>query len=620
MYGRKVIIFLLIISLFAVSCENFKAKIFHKKRSTAVTLQPIKKAGFVGSADALFHYNLATVLYNKHKYLASLSEFRKALTLNPTNEISLKSKLIIASIYDRIGKYDDSVLFYEKAIAVGPNNLKAHYNLGTVFMKTQKFSEAVKQFQLALKINSSDLESMINLGNSFLNLKNYEAAIGIYLKAIAANPKMPDITYNLAYAYQEGGYFDKAIKTYEQVIKIDKTRQISKLVYINMGSIYDERGEYDKAILSYRRGLALSPENTDLRFNLSLALLKKHKRLAALKELKKIISEKKDADAFLTMGNIYYDLKKYGAAKKYLTKAIQEKPNAKALLFLANIYFKESNYQMAKKYYEKIIQKEKTTDTSRLAYIGLGNISDNQKDYIGAIENYQQAIKLMPTDAGLHYNIAVIMIKAKKIQAATDELKQALSLDPSDFNALKLISNVVYNLGRTDKSLSYVKRALKLQPADFDLTYLSANIYLKKGLSSPALKNFMKSLKLSPTQSQKKVVFVNIGNIYSSDKKYNIAVKYYQNSIAIDPRYSTAYYNLALTNYHLGKISTAINNLLETIKYEPTNIDAHSLLGNLYYKKGMLDLAEQEYKTAIELGSRDISLLDNLKKIKKIKR
>jgi len=471
-----------------------------------------------------------------------------------------------------------------------------------------------------LNIKKSDLESLINLGNSYLHLNNYEAAIGVYEDALKINPAMPDIMYNLAYAYQTGGYYEKALQEYEKVLKADKKRQISKQVYLNMGSIYDEKGELDKAVRIYKRGLALDPENADIRFNLALTLMKKGSLTEALKQLQKTISIRRDdPDVYLTMGNIYYDLKKYDQAKKNFEKSIALKANPRAILFLANILYKQKDYQNARKYYEKIITIEKTTDTARLAYIGLADIYDNFADYTNSIEFYKKAIDLSPTDAGLHYNLAVVQIKAKQFAPAISELKRALDLDNKNFKALKLISDALYNLGKLDESLAFTKRGLKIDSKDFDLNYVAANIWLKKGQEDTARKFFNTCLSLNPPPAKAKIINVNIGNTYSSEKKYNLALKYYQNAIKLDPKYGTAYYNMAISNYKLNRLSRAINNLLETIKYDPTNIDAHSLLGNLYYRKGMLDLAEQEYKAAIELGSKDIEVMDKLKEIRSIK-
>lgn len=72
------------------------------------------------------------------------------------------------------------------------------------------------------------------------------------------------------------------------------------------------------------------------------------------------------------------------------------------------------------------------------------------------------------------------------------------------------------------------------------------------------------------------------GNKYFEKGQYKQARLMYLNAIKVDPRFGEAYYKLALTNLRLGSYGEAVGNLQRCIETQPSNLDAHSKLADLY--------------------------------------
>ena len=60
---------------------------------------------------------------------AAYDQFQKVLEQDPKNQLAIMS---IASLYLNQQKWDDAKQWFEKAIAVAPNNKDAYYSLGFI--------------------------------------------------------------------------------------------------------------------------------------------------------------------------------------------------------------------------------------------------------------------------------------------------------------------------------------------------------------------------------------------------------------------------------------------------------------------------------------------------------
>jgi tetratricopeptide (TPR) repeat protein len=52
-----------------------------------------------------------------------------------------------------LGKHDEAIRYYDKAIKIKPNNALALNNKGNALVKLAKFEDAIKCYDKALKIN-----------------------------------------------------------------------------------------------------------------------------------------------------------------------------------------------------------------------------------------------------------------------------------------------------------------------------------------------------------------------------------------------------------------------------------------------------------------------------------
>jgi tetratricopeptide (TPR) repeat protein len=92
-----------------------------------------------------------------------------------------------------------------------------------------------------------------------------------------------------------------------------------------------------------------------------------------------------------------------------------------------------------------------------------------------------------------------------------------------------------------------------------------------------------------------------IGIAYHQQMQLDIARKYYQQAIKLNPNYSEAVNNLGTVYYAAKNYRRAVSQYKRAIKLAPDSASIHSNLGTAYYARNQIALANEEYRTALKL-------------------
>ena len=89
----------------------------------------------------------------------------------PSNPFSLK---ILALIYEKKGKYTDSIDVNKKAILLSPNDPDLYNNIADAYNKIGKLNDAIENYNTAIKIKKDYFiliyQIMLNLNSNFIKL------------------------------------------------------------------------------------------------------------------------------------------------------------------------------------------------------------------------------------------------------------------------------------------------------------------------------------------------------------------------------------------------------------------------------------------------------------------
>jgi tetratricopeptide (TPR) repeat protein len=253
---------------------------------------------------------------------------------------------------------------------------RPHLNLGFICESQTKYDLALKEYGTALdlvtKARPRDIqiesELLTRLGNVQMSLSNLEAARESFQQALAVNPNsVPAYSY-LGTLYHKQGQSERAVELFNRAIEIDRFDVVS--IY-NLGLVYLANQQIDQALARFHRVIELAPEHSGAHNSLAYLHGMQGRRDLAEDEAKKAI---------------YFNPKE-----------------ASARYNLASIYLDSGRVEEARAQYRAIT--EASPRESSNAYNQLGVMSAQQNDLRQALEYWQKALEVDPTNQDALANV-----------------------------------------------------------------------------------------------------------------------------------------------------------------------------------------------------------------------
>jgi protein O-mannosyl-transferase len=107
-------------------------------------------------------------------------------------------------------------------------------------------------------------------------------------------------------------------------------------------------------------------------------------------------------------------------------------------------------------------------------------------------------------------------------------------------------------------------------------------------------------------------VYNNLGDVYSAEQNYEMAIKNFQTSLMLSPTFADAVHNLGFTYYQIGERELAKEYLLKAYEMNPYLYQALHKLGVMAYEDGDIELAKQFFLKALEINPGFQPVINNL--------
>ena len=238
-------------------------------------------------------------------------------------------------------------------------------------------------------------------------------------------------------------------------------------------------------------------------------------------------------------------------------------------------------------------------------------------NYLDEIKNLQEILKRNPDDFKTRKNLAILLLENGFNQEALAHFTHIINTQNAD-SAVFYNTGILYEkLKDTDKALKAYEKAVEISPENIDAYYNLGLVYTQKNQFKEALKCFLHVLnnddedgntwfnaglcyfKMNDLAQSKeyfeKALEINeediyahfyLGNIFIKTDEFDKARNCFIKVLELSPDYSWAYYNLALLDYRDGNISSSIQNLENTLKYNPKDVEAYKIYYKILRKNG----------------------------------
>ncbi len=331
--------------------------------------------------NALLNYGKLS--YESAYYTAAVSAFQDYLKKYPSGKNKLEAQELLATSLLSTNDYVAAMEVIEKMPQKTPKLKEAYqkvsYYSGVQLLDQKNYAEAEKMFNQSLE-NPVDenlqAASYFWIGEIRFNEAKYPQAINNHVKFqelakvakdLPAETSVPYSNYTIGYGYFKQKSFSNAANYFSKVttsLKTSKTDLIQNNVYIDavlrLGDCYFMTKDYKKAESNYTKIIDNNNKGVDYAlFQKGMLLGLQNNGSGKISTLQQLTSKYSNSlyvdDAMYEIANTHFILKQNSQAIAAFKDLINSKPNSsysiKAYLKLGLIYYNEKDYNNSEKYY-----------------------------------------------------------------------------------------------------------------------------------------------------------------------------------------------------------------------------------------------------------------------------
>lgn len=350
-------------------------------------------------------------------------------------------------VNDFYGAYQE----YSTAIAVDPTFADAYYKRSLVLIKLERMNEALADQDKALQLNPRIAGLYDTRAQLKMLVEDYPGAIEDLSRAIEENPARLQLYDALAQAHLASGNFESAIEGYNTLLRNNPD---DTLGYVLRAITYLNSGNIDAARKDIAKALELNENHVLAQDVQGLIFLKEQRYREAIDAFDRVISSNPQIHlahynrgvARRLMGDLEGALKDFDKAveleqdfsKNSLTRNFAEvisgtaveipepdRDYTEALFFRGLTRKLLGDYQGALQDFDEAIR---LNSKDPEAYNNRGNIRMLFGDYPRAIEDYSQAIRLNEDYAIAYFNRAIAKLMLMRRKDSCEDFRSSLRL------------------------------------------------------------------------------------------------------------------------------------------------------------------------------------------------
>lgn len=231
-----------------------------------------------------------------------------------------------------------------------------------------------------------------------------------------------------------------------------------------------------------------------------------------------------------------------------------------------------------------------------------------------ALESINKAKELAPTDSDvlavrafvLDWNSTDPTLNDEK--ASTDLLNEAeseavlaLQLDNTNTLALAYYAEILVDQAKWTQAQQYIEQAVERDPSLMDVHRIQAYTYETLGEYNLAIQEYKKAVNIMPNLT---FLYISIGKVYRYLELYDQALEYFVTAVNLNEQLGILdpipYLAIANTYAQMGEFFIAALNVQVALDMTPANADVYGQLGVVYHKSRNYEGAIPAFQCAID--------------------
>lgn len=557
------------------------------------------------------------------------------------------------------GNYAEAILEYKNALKIDKRLGEVRFKLAELQAKVGNLQAAGQEYLRAADLMPERADVQVKAASLLLMAKEFEGARKYADAALKANPK--EISANLIRAYALVGLRDTeaAVKEIQDAMI---AAPADARLQSTLGELKATEGNRAEAEAAFRKAVAMDPSSLGARMALGYFLWSS-KRIpeaeATLKEAVALNTNDSAANRLLSM--FYLAQNRPEDAETPLLRLVNAK-DASATLTLADLYVRTNRQDRAKPLYEtlKAAKSSRPTAVGRLAELEyaagrreqahaaldeeLKQSADNpllltlKAQWLAREGRGDEAVEVAKRAAGVAPNSSAPQFVLGQAQAARGDREAAISaylealrITPNMIAAEIEISRLLMQTGNVQEGLKHAEIARVAQPdnpairIDYASALIAAKDYQKAETEAKALaatypnnsavhtlygqtllarrdfagaaREYDRALSLNPVDHVALAgrLLIDVGAKRPQDGRARLT-----RAIAKEPGNTDLLILAARFEHTAGDIPAAEKHLRAVLEKDAANLEAYTVLGDIYMRQHRLDEARREFEEVVK--------------------
>ena len=515
------------------------------------------------------------------------------------------------------------------------SKIKRHMERGDAYLEEGKQQEAIIEFLNVIQLDNNHLEATQRLGVTLFDTGQFGPAFSYLQRAVELDPENAEVQTRLATIHLLRGQREEAREEAGAVLGRDATNLDALAVYADTAS---SAGEIDGAI---RRMENAQAEHEDrAKFHLALASLHLRKRDvdAAESHFHEAARREPDSpDAHLALGTFYLAKRELDNAEEEFNKAAETAPIRSATQIrvvdfyrllgnteeaysrldalvadapdfvpawtrIASYAFADKDYDRCEEALNHLLESNpRDPEALRMmgeVFLARGDAEAAEVRFRETISVLQDYIRRRPNLASAHFRLAQMHMRVTENAQAMMSLEKVIELAPNSPAASLLLAELQIRTGQPAQAVTVLESVLQRQQSSLGYKLLGM-AHMTEQDYARATAAYRRYQELAPNEPD---AAFRVGTSLASEGKTPGAIASFEKALELAPTYVEPLGAIATLHGQNQRLGAAIQRVeAQMAKIERTG-QHHFLLGQLYLMSNQVDMAEAEYKKAVQLS------------------
>ncbi len=426
-------------------------------------------------------------------------------------------------------KYNQSINFLTRALALNPHLVGARTTLGDAYVFQGKTELARKSFQEVLRLDPANFNARLDLAKLEASIQKFRESLEIAIPIIPQLAQSEDGILLLATDYAAVGRKDELKSLVEPWSQLMSVSDESAIAFRNILADAGMTAEAKEVLETEQAKLSANPS-----VPLANALAK----------------------AYFSAGDL-------ARAEQDFQLGLALKPDCAACNYgLAQIAEAQNNTEKALAY---LIAAKNTEPDNPDILFEFGKVCLERDLLDDAVPALSKAVALRPTSDSHIYMLGSAYVSTRKLDKAAALFTQLVHKHPDDPVVTYALGSVYYLQGKYSEAEASLTQSLHAKPDQVAASYYLALTYDAVGQDDQAVQMLRDLVKSHKDHAPS---YTKLATILIRRHQYEEARQDLERAIALDPKSVEAHYQLGLLLRRLGETAESDNQLAESRKLE----------------------------------------------------